>query len=435
MTSRIYRISDDQALACFQSSNSRRVQVRVFEISEKEEFLDLFNQELKFLKIMLGSKYVKEIENQTPKKSVFPITIKKYKGSVQIEHQLGSDKLRYKAAGDIRVLIVDDSRTMRTILSKSIEAMNGFTVSATAESSEKAREIIEQDRPDVITLDLHMPGENGADFLKNYLGKMNIPTILITSVTMEEGPLVMDALSNGAMTYIQKPELKQMSDTQEELLTALSQASNYNVEIINQETSRKTAKFVEKRGSMIVIGSSTGGVGALEKILTSFPDNIPPILIVQHIPASFSKAFAERLDSLCPFRVKEAEDGEKIERNCVYIAPGGYHMTIQKTAGESYVQISDGPSRNNFKPSVDVLFDSIAQESCRALTAVILTGMGFDGSKGLLRLKEMGAYTIAQDKETSAVFGMPKEAIAIGAVQEVAPLGQIANSISKRFSS
>ena len=123
--------------------------------------------------------------------------------------------------------------------------MNGFTVSATAESSEKA-EIIEQDRPDVITLDLHMPGENGADF-KNYLGKMNIPTILITSVTMEEGPLVMDALSNGAMTYIQKPELKQMSDTQEELLTALSQASNYNVEIINQETSRKTAKFVEKK--------------------------------------------------------------------------------------------------------------------------------------------------------------------------------------------
>ena len=226
---------------------------------------------------------------------------------------------------------------------------------------------------------------------------------------MDEGPLVMEALSNGAMTYIQKPELKQISNTQEELLTALQQASNYNIETINKESSKKTANFVEKRGAMIAIGSSTGGVGAIEKILTSFPSQIPPILIVQHIPESFSKAFAERLDSLCDFKVKEAESGEKIERNTVYIAPGGYHMKLRKKGQENYIDITDDEPRNNFKPSVDVMFESIPSENCKALTAVILTGMGYDGAKGLLRLKDEGAYTIAQDKDTSAVFGMPKE--------------------------
>ena len=203
---------------------------------------------------------------------------------------------------------------MRTILSKSIDAMPGYSVLATAESSVEARKIIEEQRPDIITLDLHMPGENGVEFLKSYLGALHIPTILITSVTMDEGPLVMEALSNGAMTYIQKPELKQISNTQEELLTALQQPQIIILRLSIKKAQKRQLTLWRKRGAMIAISSSTGGVGAIEKILTSFPSQIPPILIVQHIPESFSKAFAERLDSLCDFKVKEAESGEKIEK-------------------------------------------------------------------------------------------------------------------------
>ena len=181
----------------------------------------------------------------------------------------------------------------------------------------------------------------------------------------------------------------------------------------------------------VALGSSTGGVSVIEHILLSLPSRIPPVLIVQHIPASFSKALADRLNSMCDFTVKEAQNDEEVKENTVYIAPGGRHMEIKERKDKEYIQISDGEPVNHFKPSVDKLFMSIAKTSCKNTIGVILTGMGNDGAKGLLSLKNAGAYTISQDKTSSAVFGMPKEAIRLGAAKEICPFPEIASSIVK----
>ncbi len=331
-----------------------------------------------------------------------------------------------------KVLIIDDSKTIQKLLKKIIEPSKKLKVIGVADRPSVARQLIEREKPDLITLDIHMPEMNGVEFLKSYLCELNINIVMISSVSMNEGPLVMDALSNGASTYIQKPSVGEIDKIGPSILEELEEVSN-NVYMKTAMTKTKTNHVVQSNfrfsqlDGLVAIGSSTGGTQALQTLFTSLPDEIPAIAIVQHIPAVFSKALADRLNLLCKFTVKEAENNEEVKKNTIYIAPGGQQFKIIKKAGKKIIEINDDDPVNRFKPSVDYLFHSLAKIGCQ--TGVILTGMGRDGAKGLLELKESGALTIAQDEETSVVFGMPKEAIALGAADKVCPLGKMGEEI------
>ena len=330
----------------------------------------------------------------------------------------------------VKVLIVDDSKTIRNLLSKMLSKSSRIEVVATAEKPSEVEELIKKHKPDVITLDIHMPEMNGVDLLKIIQPKFNIPTIMITSVSVEEGPLVLDALDSGAFDYIQKPSMEEIAEVGPILIEKVVEASKFKrtKESSSSLVSRSVQSF--DKNCKIVIGSSTGGTTALMDILSGLPKSIPPILVVQHIPAVFSKAFAERINDVCPFTVKEAEDGELVIDDTVYIAPGGKQMKIRCEDDNSYIVITDDAPVNRFKPSVDYLFNSIEQIARKEhVLAVILTGMGKDGAKGMKRLKDLGALTIAQNEESCVVYGMPKVAIEIGAVTDIVHKDQIANKL------
>ncbi|MCM2282842.1 MAG: chemotaxis-specific protein-glutamate methyltransferase CheB, partial [Bdellovibrionaceae bacterium] len=302
----------------------------------------------------------------------------------------------------------------------------------------KAEEMVITSRPDVITLDIHMPGLNGVDLLKQLFPKYKIPAVMITSVSLEEGPIVLEALSNGAVDYIRKPTLQELPHLAPELREKVKIAARANKDSAPRRISRGNFRSdaasapAHSGGSLssnvlVAIGSSTGGTQALESLLVQLPFGIPPILIVQHIPALFSSALARRLNEICPFEVKEAADGDQILPNRVLLAPGGKQMRVRKRRKETdpfTVEITDDSPVNRHKPSVDYLYDSIAEQKIPTI-GVILTGMGNDGAKGLLNLRQTGARTIAQDEASCVVFGMPKEAIRLGAAQEVLSLEKI----------
>lgn len=356
-------------------------------------------------------------------------------GIVRIrKEQIQQRPVAQRPARKKKVLIIDDSKTIQKLLSKIISGSKELEVMAVADRPSAAREIIEKERPDLITLDIHMPEMNGVEFLKTYLKRFGIPVVMVSSVSMEEGPLVMDALGNGALTYIQKPSLEKMAQVAPEILEQLETISKDKVEELVERKARvKTYGGFQQTDGLIAIGSSTGGTKALQEILTSLPSSIPPIVVVQHIPAVFSKALAERLDGLCPFTVKEAQDGDVIEKNTVYIAPGGLQMKITKRSGIKKIVLTDDEPVNRFKPSVDYLFDSIPLLGEKDVLAAVLTGMGKDGAQGLLKLKNAGAYTIAQDESSCVVFGMPKEAIRLGAAKKVVHLTDMSDTFVEEF--
>lgn len=330
-----------------------------------------------------------------------------------------------------KILIVDDSKTIRNILSRIFSSDSAFEVCAMAEKPSEVEALILKHKPDVITLDIHMPEMDGVTLLKQIAPKYNIPTVMISSISMAEGPLVLEALENGAVDYIQKPELSEIEKVTPLIIEKVKTAARANM---SKSIKKKTSKSVQVSGkcdlkSLIVLGSSTGGTEAIREIITALPNEIPPMLIVQHIPAVFSAAFAKRMNDLCPFEVKEAEDGDEVRVNRVLIAPGGKQMKFVMKNGKGYVEINDDEPVNRFKPSVDYLFYSVSKNLYTHTVAVILTGMGKDGAKGMLELKRNGVKTIAQDEFSSVVFGMPKEAIAIGAADYVEPLHEIAERI------
>jgi two-component system, chemotaxis family, protein-glutamate methylesterase/glutaminase len=330
------------------------------------------------------------------------------------------------------ILIVDDSKTIQKLLVKILAKSKILNIIGIAGSAEEAQVVVEKGNVDLITLDIHMPGMNGVEFLKSYLVHKKIPTVMISSVSLNEGPLVMEALSHGASTYIQKPDLNDLSTAATDIiekLEALSQIGTKEFSVLNKKTSYQFETFE----GLIAIGSSTGGTQALQQIFTSLPDTIPPIVVVQHIPAVFSRALAERLNSLCNFNVKEAEHDEILSKNTIYIAPGGKQMKIKRDNNKLHVVITDDPPLNRFQPSVDYLFNSLPELKITNLLGIILTGMGKDGAKGLLNLKNNGAYTIAQDEASSIVFGMPKEAIALNAHLRIVSLNEMANQIVLNF--
>lgn len=333
---------------------------------------------------------------------------------------------------DVKVLIVDDSKTIRNLLNKVFTKAPGIEVCAMAEKPSEVEELIKKHKPDVMTLDIHMPEMTGVDLLKVIGPKYNIPTIMVTSISIEEGPLVLEALELGAFDYIQKPEVSQLAVVAPILIEKVKEAAH----------SKKTASQINKLGarpvsemnldSLVVVGSSTGGTNALKDILTKLPSHVPPTLIVQHIPPVFSKAFADRMNSLCPFTVKEAEDGETVEANKVLIAPGGKQMKVVNEGGIFRVKITDDEPVNRFKPSVDYLFKSVVPLTKRKhVVSVMLTGMGKDGAREMLALKNAGAETIGQDEESCVVYGMPKEAARIGAVNYVEHKDDIASRIAE----
>lgn len=330
-----------------------------------------------------------------------------------------------------KVLIVDDSKTIRNILNKIFSSDASFEVCAMAEKPSDVEDLILKHRPDVITLDIHMPEMDGVTLLKQIAPKYHIPTVMISSISMAEGPLVLEALEHGAVDYIQKPELSEIESVTPLILEKVKTAARANMSKSNK---KRNGRSVQVTGtcdlkSLIVLGSSTGGTEAIREIITALPNQIPPMLIVQHIPAVFSAAFAKRMNDLCPFEVKEAEDGDEVRANRVLIAPGGKQMKFVYKNGKGHVEINDDEPVNRFKPSVDYLFYSVAKNLYTHTVAVILTGMGKDGARGMLELNKGGVKTIAQDEYSSVVFGMPKEAIAIGAADYVEPLNEIAERI------
>ena len=350
-----------------------------------------------------------------------------------LRQKIKTSAITRSSMGKKKVLIVDDSRTIQKILQRILSKSEKLEVMAVAKCPSEARAIIEQDKPDLITLDIHMPEMNGVEFLKSYLEPLEIPVVMISSVSIGEGPLVLEALSHGAQTYIQKPDMSEIKEIEGEIIEKLEEIACKEITPRMSSLGRiKSAKFSHLDG-LIAIGSSTGGTQALQHILTSFPDEIPPVLITQHIPAVFSKALADRLDELCKFKVKEAEHGEAVVPNTVYIAPGEQQFKISNKGQQLKVVITDDPPVNRFKPSVDYLFDAISGLDIDNVVAAVLTGMGKDGAKGLLQLRQVGAKTIAQDKATSTVYGMPREAFKIGAVDETTPLHKIVEQMIVLF--
>lgn len=328
-----------------------------------------------------------------------------------------------------KVLIVDDSKTIRNILTKIFSNDPDLEVCATAEKPSDVEALIQKHKPDVITLDIHMPEMDGVTLLKKIAPIYHIPTVMITSISIAEGPLVLEALENGAVDYIQKPEVSYLDRLTPMIVEKVKTAAKAKVQ--KKSIEKKSLAPVRLHNefnldSLILMGSSTGGTEALRDILTRLPKDVPPILIVQHIPAVFSLAFAKRMNELCPFEVKEAEDGDEVKKNRVLIAPGGMQMKLEHKNSRTVVRLTDDEPVNRFKPSVDYLFMSAVNQIYTHTIAVILTGMGKDGAKGMYELRQKGVRTIAQNEETCVVFGMPKEAINIGGAEYVEGLHDIA---------
>ena len=344
-------------------------------------------------------------------------------------------KIRYSRPDVVltkkKVLIIDDSVTIQKLLTKIINKSKSMEVAAVASCPSEAKKILESTEIDLVTLDIHMPEMNGIDFLKSYLRFLNKKVIMISAVSLSEGSLVLEALTNGAITYIQKPSVDDLDNNASDIIEKLE--CSFIAKKIDQSTTKNFSGFFTHTDGIVFIGSSTGGTQALEQIFTNLPAQIPPILVVQHIPAIFSKALADRLNSICKFTVCEAVDGASVQPNTIYIAPGGKQMRLRKRKETLVIETNDDPPMNRFKPSVDYFFDSVNELQLSNAIAIILTGMGKDGANSLLRLKNSGVFTMAQDEASSVVFGMPREAIRIGAATAIVGLSDFPREIVKNF--
>jgi two-component system, chemotaxis family, protein-glutamate methylesterase/glutaminase len=339
----------------------------------------------------------------------------------------------------IRVLVVDDSALVRKILTEELGKQKDIEVVGTAVNPYVARDKIVKLKPDVLTLDLEMPRMDGLSFLEKLMKHYPMPVVVVSSLTPKNSENALTALRLGAVDVICKPgSAYSAQNITNEIVKAVRAASfaRFDRDIShsvpkNSEKPDSGARLVHTTNKLIAVGASTGGTRALEAVLTQLPASMPGIVIVQHMPPVFTRSFAERLDSICNLEVKEAEDGDLVENGKVLLAPGNYHMLIEKRGARYYSKIRQGPPVNHHRPSVDVLFNSVADSTGVNATGVILTGMGSDGAKGLLKMKQRGAHTIAQDEATSVVYGMPKEAKNLGAAYTVLPLHNIAGELIK----
>jgi two-component system chemotaxis response regulator CheB len=334
--------------------------------------------------------------------------------------------MSFSGVREKRVLVVEDSPTIRKLIRHTMTGFDGWSICAEVERAEDIPAALEEHYPDILTLDLNLPGLNGVEAMKRFLAPKQFPTILVTSQPKADGGLVMDALDAGAIDYLQKPESGKLGELKNDLLIKMEAAlrSKWHLKKSSGPVRRvSSAGNFDPDKFLIVIGSSTGGTQALLEIFTRLPERIPPILVTQHIPAGFSRSLAMRLNDLCPFEVKEAEDNDVVRAGRILIAPGDHHLSL--SAGGKSVEIISSEPINRFRPSVEFMFRSVAKVSGRTVIAVMLTGMGKDGAEAMLELRNNGAITVAQDEASSVVFGMPKEAIRIGAAAHVKGLGEI----------
>lgn len=339
----------------------------------------------------------------------------------------------------IRVLIVDDSAVVRKILSSELSKERDMEIVGTAPDPYVARDLIVTQNPDVITLDLEMPRMDGLTFLRKLMIYKPVPVIIVSSLTRTSRELGLEALSLGAVDIVSKPaEAYSVGDMVDQLKDVIRGAAR--VRISDLRAKMQASRSSEGGGGhsrhvslsvttdkIIAIGASTGGTEAIKSVLTKMPPNSPGIVVVQHMPAGFTTQFAKRLDGICAIQVKEAEDGESVVNGKALIAPGNFHMVLARSGARYHVRLKNGPMVNHQRPAVDVLFESVAAYAGANAVGIILTGMGADGARGMLEMKKAGARNIAQDEETSVVFGMPKEAIKLEAVTKVAPLDRIAS--------
>ncbi len=336
-----------------------------------------------------------------------------------------------------RVLIVDDSRTIRQLLSAIIGKDTELEVVGMAERPSQVEELIRTLKPDVMTLDINMPEMDGVTLIEQLLPKYPIPTVMITALSMEDGNQVLRALELGAVDYIQKPSLNQIQDVESKIREKIKVAATARVRNNTQIQTRVrsplqfSTSLIGESMPLIAIGASTGGTDAIRVLLQGLPERIPPIVIVQHIPAVFSLAFAKRLNDLCPFEVSEAKDGDEVKAGRVLIAPGGFQMTVVKKGGSLVVEVKEGDTVSGHKPSVDVLFHSVAKYSKGFSIGALLTGMGSDGAKGLLAMRQGGSRTIVQDEASCVVYGMPAVAVRLGGAEVIKPLDRIAGQIDE----
>lgn len=335
----------------------------------------------------------------------------------------------------IRTLVVDDSAIVRKVLSEELSREKDIEIVGTAPDPYVARDKIVRLKPDVITLDIEMPRMDGLTFLKKLMRHFPMPVIIVSSLTTKGGKLAMEALSFGALEVISKPSSSySVGDMSLQLADKIRAVANVSVskkvddaagkESVGQNVRRSKA-LTATTNKIIAIGASTGGTEAIKAVLTRMPPNSPGIVIVQHMPAKFTTSFAERLNGLCAIDVKEAEDGDSVVNGKALIAPGNFHMLLRRSGARYYVQVKTGPMVYHQRPSVDVLFKSVADYAGANSIGIILTGMGADGADGLLKMKDAGSRTIAQDEKSCVVFGMPKEAIKAGAAEKVVPLDRV----------
>jgi len=345
----------------------------------------------------------------------------------------------------IKVLIVDDSALVRQAFKALLESDPDIQVIGTAGDPYIAVQKIQREKPDVITLDIEMPRMDGLTFLKKIMVQAPMPVVVISNQTLKGADVALKALEIGAVDVMTKPGLSNQTELEESRIRLIDKvrsayfSKRHNAAPLEVAPKIERQKFTGSRTaipsqpfssqSLIAIGASTGGTEAIKSFLEVLPANMPPILIVQHMPEKFTASFAQRLNDICALTVKEAEDREPVSANTVYIAPGSHHMAIQNTGGKQFIKIFDGELVNRHRPSVNVLFHSVAEVKGKHAVGVIMTGMGDDGATGMLAMHQRGAYTIAQDEATSVVFGMPSKAILAGGVSAVISLSDIPKSV------
>ena len=361
----------------------------------------------------------------------------------------------------VKVLIVDDSALVRQVMSEILNADAGIEVVGTAQDPFDAREKIKKLQPDVLTLDVEMPKMDGITFLSNLMRLHPLPVVMVSTLTQHGADVTFEALELGAIDFVSKPTIDVsdgLNDYAEEICGKVKTAALVNVSKISDRRARQAASassansdiapklsadaVLEKRSApktklkttdkIIAIGASTGGTEAIKEVLLAMPANSPGIVISQHIPEAFSKPFAERMDKNSAMTVYEAVDGQQILPGHVYIAPGNRHLIVERSGARYICRLNDGPPVNRHKPSVDVMFRSVAQNVGPNAIGAILTGMGADGAAGLKEMLENGAPTLVQDEKSSVVWGMPGEAYKIGATKDQYPLEKIAQELIKR---
>lgn len=361
----------------------------------------------------------------------------------------------------IKVLCVDDSALIRSLMTEIINSQPDMTVVATAPDPLVARELIKQHNPDVLTLDVEMPRMDGLDFLEKLMRLRPMPVVMVSSLTERGNEITLRALELGAVDFVTKPKVgirDGMLDYAEKLADKVRAAARARVRPAapaRAHAAPAAGHPVAAHGAahapaaaapminnplvstekLIIVGASTGGTEAIREVLQPLPPDAPAVLIAQHMPPGFTKSFAQRLNGLCRITVKEAEHGERVLPGHAYIAPGHAHLLLARSGANYIAHLSDDPPVNRHRPSVDVLFRSAAQHAGKNAIGVILTGMGRDGAAGLLEMRKAGAFTLAQDEASCIVFGMPREAIALGAADEIASLGDMSRRVMTRLAS